>query len=161
MKELLDQYASYNVWAHGRLLELINTLNMRLQHQQVTSSFNSLYKTVLHVWAAETIWFKRFDQENTQIDADPFKASMQDLSLALQQLDQKILDWVLRRDENGLKEKLIYHNSKGQQFDQPYYILLMHLFNHNTYHNGQIVTILRQLKVEKIPETDFVAWSRL
>jgi uncharacterized damage-inducible protein DinB len=161
MKELLDQYARFSAWAHKRLLDLINTLGTEEHHKEIASSFNSLYKTVFHVWGAETVWFKRFNQENPRIEADPFKQSMSDLSLALEQLDQKIMEWVLNRDEKGLKEKLIYSNSKGQQFDQPYYILLMHLFNHNTYHNGQIVTMLRQLKIEKIPETDFVAWTRL
>jgi uncharacterized damage-inducible protein DinB len=161
MKELLDQYAKYNAWAHKRLLDLINTLGKEEHHKEIASSFNSLYKTVFHVWGAQTVWLKRFNQENARIEEDPFKESMQDLSFALEQLDQKTLHWVLSSDENKLKEKLIYRNLKGQQFDQPYYLLLMHLFNHGTYHNGQIVTMLRQLKIENIPETDFVAWTRL
>ncbi|MBS1599578.1 MAG: hypothetical protein JST75_15240 [Bacteroidetes bacterium] len=161
MKELIDQYAHYNLWAHKRLLDFINTLNMRQHHQQIASSFNSLYKTVLHVWAAETIWFKRFDRESIRIDTDPFNASMKELSDSLIQLDQKVLDWVLNKDESALVENLTYRNLKGEEFSQPYYLLLMHLFNHGTYHNGQIVTMLRQLKMEKIPDTDFIVWTRL
>jgi uncharacterized damage-inducible protein DinB len=40
------------------------------------------------------------------------------------------------------------------------YQILLHLANHNTYHRGQLVNMLRQLGVEKIPQTDFVVWSR-
>jgi uncharacterized damage-inducible protein DinB len=159
MKELLDQYARYNVWAHKKLLELINTLNMALHHQEVTSSFNSLYKTVFHVWGAEMIWWRRLNHEASRVSNDPFNLSMMDLSIALNELDERWMNWVLNREENGLKEELLYTNSKGEQFNQPYSQLLLHLFNHGTYHNGQIVTMLRQLKIEKIPQTDFIAWT--
>ncbi len=50
VKELLLQYARYNQWAHQRLLELINTLTTEQQHRTTPSSFNSLYKTVSHIW---------------------------------------------------------------------------------------------------------------
>jgi len=160
MKEILDQYARYNAWAHKKLLELINMLNKTQQHEEVASSFSSLYKTVLHIWGAETVWWRRLSQDNSQISGDPFSESMANLSIGLEQLDQQWMDWVLSRDENGLKEKLRYSNSRGDQFYQPIYQLVLHLFNHSTYHNGQLVTILRQLKIEKIPQTDFIAWTR-
>jgi len=160
MKELLDQYARYNVWAHKKLLELINTLNIEQQHQEVASSFNSLYKTVFHVWGAETVWWRRLNKENSFIAGDPFNGSMINLSAGLEQLDAQCMNWVLGSDENGLKEKIAYNNSKGEKFDQPINKLLLQLFNHNTYHNGQIVTMLRQLEVEKIPQTDFITWTR-
>ncbi|MGZ3851281.1 MAG: DinB family protein [Flavisolibacter sp.] len=38
--------------------------------------------------------------------------------------------------------------------------MLLHAFNHGTYHRGQLVNMLRQLGVDKIPGTDFIAWSR-
>jgi uncharacterized damage-inducible protein DinB len=38
--------------------------------------------------------------------------------------------------------------------------MLLHLFNHGTYHRGQLVTMLRELGIEKIPPTDFIVWSR-
>ena len=160
MKELLDQYARYNVWAHKKLLELINTLNKREQHQEVPSSFNSLYKTVFHVWGAESVWFNRLRHENFRINGDPFGGLMLDLSLALETKDEQLMNWVLSRDENALKEKLAYSNSKGEQFNQPSNQILMQVFNHSTYHNGQMVTMFRQLKIEKIPQTDFIAWTR-
>jgi uncharacterized damage-inducible protein DinB len=38
--------------------------------------------------------------------------------------------------------------------------MLLHVFNHGTYHRGQLVTMLRQLGIENIPATDFIVWSR-
>jgi uncharacterized damage-inducible protein DinB len=160
MKELLDQYARYNAWAHKKLLARINALNKRQQHQEVASSFNSLYKTVFHVWGASSVWFNRLSHENFRINGDPFNGLMSDLSIALEKSDEQWMSWTLNTEENALKEKLAYSNSKGEPFNQPLNQILMHVFNHSTYHNGQIVTMLRQLKIENIPATDFIAWTR-
>jgi uncharacterized damage-inducible protein DinB len=160
MKELLEQYARYNVWAHKKLLALINELDEQQQHQEVASSFNSLYKTVFHVWGASSVWFKRLSHENFRINEDPFNGLMPDLSFALEKMDEQWLNWVINSNENALKEKLAYSNSRGEPFTQPLNQIVMHVFNHSAYHNGQVVTILRQLKIEKIPATDFIVWTR-
>lgn len=161
MKELLDQYATYTGWAHKRLMDVINTLSADQHHQEVISSFSSLYKTVYHVWGAETIWFRRLSKQIVTAPEDRFNGSMAELSAGLTQVDQQLLSWVLSKSEEELKEKLAYTNLQGQSFNQPLSTLLMHVFNHSTYHNGQLVTMMRQLQADKIPETDFVAWSRL
>jgi uncharacterized damage-inducible protein DinB len=49
VKNLLFQYARYNQWAHQRLLDLMKSLSADQHHAVVSSSFNSLYKTVLHM----------------------------------------------------------------------------------------------------------------
>ncbi|MBL0200663.1 MAG: hypothetical protein IPP81_11100 [Chitinophagaceae bacterium] len=38
----------------------------------------------------------------------------------------------------------------------PVYQMLHHVFNHASYHRGQLVTMLNQLGADKIPGTDFL-----
>jgi len=45
-------------------------------------------------------------------------------------------------------------------YKQPVCQMILHVFNHGTYHRGQLVNMLRQLGIEKIPQTDFIVWSR-
>ena len=59
MKELLKQYAAYNIWASQRIFGIILSLPEEKQITEVPSSFNSLYKTVLHMLDAENIWWQR------------------------------------------------------------------------------------------------------
>jgi uncharacterized damage-inducible protein DinB len=47
----------------------------------------------------------------------------------------------------------------GTQYKQPIWQMLLHVFNHATYHRGQVVNMLRQLGVDKIPSTDFSTWA--
>jgi uncharacterized damage-inducible protein DinB len=69
-------------------------------------------------------------------------------------------EWVSEATETALADVFTYQNLKGEQFTQPIFQMLIHVFNHGTYHRGQMVTMLRQLGVEKIPATDFIVWSR-
>ena len=49
----------------------------------------------------------------------------------------------------GIEHVFQYYNSKKEHFKSPVYQMLMHVFNHGTYHRGQLVNMLRQLGVEK------------
>jgi uncharacterized damage-inducible protein DinB len=161
MKELFVQYASYNTWANSLLVATITALSEEQQQAEVKSSFPSLYKTMLHLLDAESIWWQRIKlQEKITIPSESFTGNMNELSTELLKQNRQWQEWVSSLNENGLQHEFIYMNSKKERFKQPVYQMLLHLFNHNTYHRGQIVTMLRQVGVEKIPPTDFIVWSR-
>jgi len=159
VKDLLFRYAQYNQWAHKRLLDVIRGLTVEQQHTTIPSSFDSLYKTVFHVWGAQSLWLGRLNHAPIKISGDPFLGSMEDLSKALETVDQQWVDWFVNKDNNLLEVKIQYKNMAGLDFQQSYDLLLQHIFNHCTYHNGQLVTMLRALGIDKIPSTDFVAWT--
>ena len=69
-------------------------------------------------------------------------------------------EWVDLATEAALQHEFIYKNSKKDQFKQPVYEMLMHLFNHQTYHRGQLITMLRQTGETNIPNTDLIAYLR-
>jgi uncharacterized damage-inducible protein DinB len=158
VRDFLLRYALYNQWAHKRLLDLISGLSPEQQHQTIPSSFDSLYKTLFHVWGAESLWLGRLNLAPITITGDPFNGSMRDLSNALEFADQQWVDWFASKDDKQLTEILHYKNKAGQPFQQTFDLLLQHIFNHSTYHNGQLVTMLRALGIDKIPSTDFSAW---
>lgn len=161
MKEIINEYAAFNTWANNLLLTTVLSLTEGQQHAEVQSSFPSLYKTILHMMDASNIWWQRLKlQEKTEWFHETFAGDMQALASSMQQQDKQWQDWVNNANEHALQHEFIYYNSRKERFKQPVYQMLMHLFNHNTYHRGQIVTMLRQLGVEKIPATDFIVWNR-
>lgn len=161
MKEILQQLATYNAWANGLLLELIQQLPEKQLTTDVPSSFNSLQGTLLHMWDAESIWWQRIKlQERITRPSDEFNGGIKEIVAGLQALDRQWSEWVSGAQEHMFGHEFFYYNSRKERFKQPVYQVLLHLFNHNTYHRGQLVNMLRQLGVEKIPPTDFVVWSR-
>lgn len=161
MKEILQQLATYNAWANGLLLDLIQQLPEGQLTATVPSSFNSLQGTLLHMWDAESIWWQRMKlQERIIRPSDDFEGGIRDIVGSLQSLDRQWAEWVSGAQEHMFQHEFFYTNLRNERFKQPVYQVLLHLFNHNTYHRGQLVNMLRQLGIEKLPQTDFVVWSR-
>jgi len=161
MKQLIQQYANYNLWANSKMAEAINLLADEQQHREIISSFNSIYKTVFHVWGAELIWWKRMQKETHILKIeDTFNGSMILLCNAWNEVDQQWVSFANEISENSLDEKLDYRTMKGDLFSDEPYLILQHVFNHSTYHRGQLITMLRQVGAEKIPNGDFIAWTR-
>ncbi len=161
MKELLQQFSAYNIWANNLLARVIRNLPVELHEKEIPSSFSSLKKTILHMWSAESIWWQRINlEERIMAPADNFNGDCYDVLEELKNQNMQWHEWVTKTLEHQLQQVFQYQNFKGENFSQPIYQMLLHLFNHGTYHRGQIVNILRQLGVEKVPQTDFIVWSR-
>jgi uncharacterized damage-inducible protein DinB len=160
MKELLQQYAAYNIWATKLLADTINKLSDEEINREIASSFPSLYKTVQHMWMAEEAWWQRLKLvEHLDLQSDKFTGSFSELTINLAKQSQQWSEWVNGATENQLTHVFAYIRNK-EQLKMPVYQMLQHVFNHATYHRGQLVTMLRQLGVDKIPATDFSAFCR-
>ena len=161
MKTLLQQLAAFNTWANQKLAELFLTLPEELLQKEVASSFPSIHLTLLHMWNSENVWWQRLKLvENVNMPATYFKGDTKEIIQNLLQQNRLWEEWINSSSEMSLDHVFKYHNTKREPFKQPTYQMLMHVFNHGTYHRGQLVTMLRQLGQTKIPETDFVVWTR-
>jgi uncharacterized damage-inducible protein DinB len=160
MKELLQQYAAYNIWANKILFERISKLPEEKITQEIASSFPSLYKTVAHMWFAEEAWWQRVAPvENVALQAKNFTGSFSELCNQLAKQSQQWKNWTDAASESQLSNVFTYmRNNEPQQMKV--YDMLLHLFNHATYHRGQLVTLLRQLGEDNIPSSDFSAYCR-
>jgi uncharacterized damage-inducible protein DinB len=162
MKQLLASYTQYEYWANEKLFEVILSLSEEQHQQEILSSFPSIYKTCLHMWDAGSIWWQRLHKaEQVVVPSLSFHPSMNDIVQGVLQQNKQWIDWVNAAANDDLEFVLAYQTSKGDPFLQAVKEILLHLNNHGTYHRGQLVTMLRQVGVEKIPQTDYILYSRL
>ena len=160
MKELLQQYAAYNIWATKQLVDRISKLPEEDTRKEIISSFPSIYKTMQHMWMAEEVWWQRLKlTENIVLESETFSGTFNDLVNVLAKQSQQFKDWIDNATETQLTHVFAYIRNK-EQLKMPVYQMLHHVFNHATYHRGQLVTILNQLGADKIPATDFSAFCR-
>ncbi len=161
MKELLQQYAAYNFWAHKILLDKSAQLSQEILHKNMGSSFGSIYKTFVHLMEVESVWWQRLKlQEHVVMPEKDPDENFEELSKKLLTLSKQWKDWVNEANEKNVTHVFSYYNTKKEFFKQPVYEMLLHLFNHATYHRGQIITMMRQNGIDKIPATDFIVFSR-
>jgi uncharacterized damage-inducible protein DinB len=162
MKELLVSYTSYNCWANQELTKIILNLPIEEQEAEVKSSFPSLKATIIHMWDAETAWWQRLKlQENLVLPSLTFHPTTEEAIHGLLQQNRSWVDWVQQASVLQLEHVFAYQNSKKEQFKQPVWQMLLHVYNHGMFHRGQLVTILRQLGKEKIPQTDYIHYCRV
>lgn len=161
MKKLLLQYAAYNVWANQKLIDCIDNLTDEQIKREIDSSFKSIYATLIHLWDAESIWWQRVKlQEQIEVPGSHFNGSVLELGNNLLRQSKQWKEWVDIATEAALEHEFIYRNSKKEQFKQPVYDTLLHLFNHQSYHRGQLITMFHQVGLENIPNTDFISFGR-
>ena len=161
MKELLQQYAGYNAWANLLLTDTIKQLPEGTIQQEMQSSFSSIFKTVLHLLDAESMWWQRIKlQEHIERPSENFTGNFAELQKKLLQQSVQYEQWIAAANEFQLQHVFAYQRSKTELCKQPIAETLLHIFNHGSFHRGQLVTLLRQAGVTKIPATDFSAYYR-
>jgi uncharacterized damage-inducible protein DinB len=161
VKEILKQYAAYNVWANQRIIDVAKSLSKEDFQKPIKSSFPGVERTLLHIWDAESIWWQRLKlQEHITRPSEADDLQLKKIIAGISNQDKQWCDWISAATDAALNHVFAYQNTKKEQFKQPVNEMLIHLFNHTTYHRGQLITMFNQLNVEKIPATDFIVWSR-
>ena len=161
MKQLLQQCAAYTVWANQKIFDCISNLPDDQINREIISSFSSIHKTVLHMWDAESMWWQRLKlNEYVERPSVGFTEGFGELIKRMTAQSLQWEEWISNATDTQLAHVFAYQNTKKEQFKQPVYEMLLHIFNHNTYHRGQLVMMLRQLGVDKIPPTDFIVFCR-
>jgi len=161
VKDILTHLAAYNAWANRRLSEVTSELPESTLSRKLVGSFPSVKATVIHMLNAESIWWQRLKLvDPIKVPGETFSGDTKD---ALSMLQAQDLSWRAWLEQSGTAEQgadLHYRNLKGESFVQPLTEVLLHVFNHGTYHRGQWVNQLRECGVSIIPSTDYIEFSR-
>ena len=160
MRQLLQQYAAYNLWANKRIVDTASRLNEDQVDKEIVSSFPSVYKTVMHMMEVENVWWQRLQLVEQPTPSGWFTGNFNELSKKLLALSQQWQNWMGNTNDANIDHVFAYYNFQKEYFKQPVYEMLLHLFNHQTLHRGQLIMMFRQLGVDKIPPTDFIVFAR-
>jgi uncharacterized damage-inducible protein DinB len=60
----------YNYWARDRVLASAEQLSSEQLSQQLGSSFGSVLDTLVHIYFAEWIWYRRWQEESPSARPD-------------------------------------------------------------------------------------------
>jgi uncharacterized damage-inducible protein DinB len=161
MKELLLQYSNANLWANKRIIKALLQHDESALDMEMISSFPTIKATVFHVWSAESIWLQRLQHTEEPIWwQGVYKGTFTEAYKAWEETSDALIQFIEQRNDELLKEVLKYHDRSNNAHHTPVYQVLLHVFNHSTYHRGQLVTMLRQAGIKEIPGTDFISFVR-
>jgi uncharacterized damage-inducible protein DinB len=157
----IQKHLQFNVWANAKIVEILSKLDENFFDTEVISSFPSIRKTLHHVWDAEQIWFTRLKGgEATTWPSASFKGGKNELLAGFLDNSRKLEEFIADKDRKFLDGIITYKNTKGIEYSNAVEDILFHLVNHASFHRGQLITMLRQLGVEKFPSQDLIAYMR-
>jgi uncharacterized damage-inducible protein DinB len=168
--EYVAVMANYNQWMNAKIYSAASQLSAAELTQDRGAFFGSILGTLNHLIVADTIWLKRYANHPANFTAlapiialekptaldQPLFETLAPMQTRREILDQCILGMVAAITPVDLTHVLHYSNVKGVAAQKPFSQLLIHFFNHQTYHRGQLSTLLFQAGVD-IGVTDLAA----
>jgi uncharacterized damage-inducible protein DinB len=154
--------AAYNAWANTRLYAAAATLPDADYRADRGAFFKSVHGTLNHLLGTDRIWMRRFTGAGdapSRLDAILFE-DLGSLRGAREAEDARIVAYADGLSEEALAGRFRYRRvSSPEAFEQPLAPALLHFFNHQTHHRGQIHALLTGLTGEA-PALDLLFFQR-
>jgi uncharacterized damage-inducible protein DinB len=150
--------ARYNRWQNQNLYGVADGLTDAQRMEDCGAHFGSVHKTLTHLMWADQNWMGRFTgrpapyfdygaQRWPKIPRESVNLVIgwDELKRQRAAFDRVIIDWAATVDPSWLGEVLSWTHSSGRQISKPYWMLVTHMFNHQTHHRGQVHCLLTGL----------------
>ena len=150
--DLLDVFrtlARYNKAANARLYEQCGKLALAEYRRERAGSFGSIHALLNHTLLGDRIWMSRFaggGSTTPPLNTILFE-TFAELSTARSQEDAGIESFFANLDDSFVTRPLSYTNSLGKDSTGSAPHAVLHFFNHQTHHRGQVHVMLSQTDV--------------
>ncbi|WP_431292813.1 DinB family protein [Pedobacter sp. P26] len=141
-----EEIINYTELADARIIEIFKLAIIELP---------DAVRLFSHILNAQHIWAQRISSKKPLYgvwDIHP-KENFESLSLENFKLIREALN------NHPLDKCILYSNSRGDQYENRIDEILFHLFNHSTYHRGQVVALLKKAGFTP-PVTDYIMLKR-
>ena len=163
MKDLFQALAKYNGSVNQSVLELLEPLKKDQVMMKTKAFYPSIFETMLHLLVSDLNWLRRYrdklkgnqgwvdarllalDEKGLRLE---FESDYTKLFQYRREVDRVILRFVNTLDESQLPPVLKYKNYKGEEVEKEIWKTMLHWFNHQTHHRGQISVLLDLLEVD-------------
>ncbi|MEZ5926615.1 MAG: DinB family protein [Hyphomicrobiaceae bacterium] len=140
--------ARYNRWQNQSLYTAADGLTDEARKSDRGAFFKSIHGTLCHILFGDQIWLHRFagtPAPKARSIADSATAITDWVELRAERVrfDQVIIDWAERLDAAWLDGELTWYSGVyNRDVTKPRWLLVTHLFNHQTHHRGQVHAML-------------------
>ena len=143
--------ASYNRWMNEKLYACCAGLEDEVRKRDAGAFFKSIHGTLNHLLLADRIWMGRFTGQPVaakSLDQELY-ADFEALRRERVKEDERIIAWVGSLKEADLDGTLTYTGIVSPAArSYPLWFTVLHFFNHQTHHRGQVTTLLFQQGVD-------------
>lgn len=139
--------ARYNRWQNESLYAAANELSDEERLADRGAFFRSIHETLAHVLWGDEIWLSRFGAcaapEGGISESTSRHPVWGDLRVARAAMDDVTDQWSRSVSEQDLAGDLSWFSgAMGRDLTRPLGLLIVHMFNHQTHHRGQVHAML-------------------
>ena len=139
------EWFKYNYWARDEQMAVLAGLSPEQITKPMGSSFTSLHATLVHMVAVERIWLDRWLGKNPKTLQGPEEMpGLEGVRAEWHKVENDMNAFLDQLDEKKLAEPFTYTNMQGIVHSYDFWRVILHVLNHQSYHRGQISTLLRQ-----------------
>ena len=147
-KTYFTTMARYNRWMNGRVYACCAELSDEERKKDRGAFFESIHGTLNHIILGDLIWIGRFKgkafTDFSGLD-DELYPDFDAMRKTRTRMDAEILEFVDTLDDACIAGELHYTTVVNPAPRvSPFWFALMHFFNHQTHHRGQVTTLLSQ-----------------
>lgn len=144
--EYVRTMARYNAWQNRSHYREAGKLTDSQRREDRGVFFRSLHATLAHILWGDTVRMARFDGwEKPSVGPGDGESWMnwETLSAERAKADAKIIAWAQRQTDADLAGDHTWYSGVMQRdMTKPKWVLVTHMFNHQTHHRGQAHAIL-------------------
>ena len=145
----VQRMARYNGWQNENLYGVADRLADEDRKRDRGAFFGSIHATLNHLLWADRMWMSRFAGTPKPTVGIPGSVSLHESWDELRReraaFDAAIVGWADRLDPAWLDGDLTWYSGAAKRdLTRPKALLLMHFFNHQTHHRGQVHCMLTQ-----------------
>lgn len=156
----LPKFLRYNDWANDQLLHAAAAFTDVQLDQPFDIGPGSMRQTLLHIWAGEDTWLKRWRglAESPWPDqAD--KIPMPDLTRRFEKTLQARELFIAGLTDAALAQEITYRDSKGSLFTATLSDMLIQGATHSIHHRAQAANLVRRIGGGLV-DLDYMYWAR-
>ena len=146
----------YMLWADRLMLKAAREVSPEDLTRDAGISFGSMLGTMVHMLGSQRLWLARLSGSTP--GPRPTLQDIPDLPSWVQGWEETaagIEAFLAALTEEQLAAEIAWEDSEIGPVSRPLWQPVTHMVNHNTYHRGQVVSLLRQLGHQP-PKTDFI-----
>jgi uncharacterized damage-inducible protein DinB len=145
----VQRMARYNRWQNENLYGVADRLPDEERRRGRGAFFGSIHKTLSQLLWGDRIWMSRFTDlprpPGGISDSVSLYADWEDLKSERSGFDRAIIDWANGIDPAWLAADHVYYSgATKREWKKPRWVLVTHMFNHQTHHRGQVHCLLTQ-----------------
>ena len=145
--EYFQMMAGYNRWMNENLGAVCAEMPEETRQRETGAPFCSISGILNHLLLADRVWLGRFTGQPfhaTSLDQELY-GNFDELRLQRKATDEAISNWISSLSDEALRKPLTFTPmSNPTPRTQLLWICVVHMFNHQTHHRGQLTALIEQ-----------------